>query len=107
MNADADLSEVPKAQRRHPPKPLRYYSHRYKDCHEAMAQAYRPGRHSLKAIADHFGVHYSTVSRAGGSNTVNRVFWQCKNLIPNTSEQGFVAMQDLTPTRVTPTRAHT
>jgi transposase len=57
---------VPIAQRRPPPKPLRHYAARYKDPHEAMAQAYRSGGYSLKAIADHFGVHYSTVSRALG-----------------------------------------
>jgi len=30
----------------------------------AMARAYLSGRHSMAAIALHFGVHYSTVSRA-------------------------------------------
>lgn len=29
-----------------------------------MALAYRSGQHSMAAIAAHFGVHYSTVSRA-------------------------------------------
>jgi len=28
-----------------------------------MAQAYLSGQHSMAAIAKHFGVHYSTVSR--------------------------------------------
>ena len=31
---------------------------------EAMARAYASGAYSLAAIAGHFGVHYSTVSRA-------------------------------------------
>jgi len=31
---------------------------------EAMAQAYRSGAYTMQAIADHFGVHYMTVSRA-------------------------------------------
>ncbi len=29
-----------------------------------MAAAFRSGAYTLKAIAEHFGVHYSTVSRA-------------------------------------------
>jgi putative transposase len=30
---------------------------------EAMARAYMSGQHKMAAIAEHFGVHYSTVSR--------------------------------------------
>jgi transposase len=30
---------------------------------EAMARAYLSGQHTMQAIAEHFGVHYSTVSR--------------------------------------------
>jgi len=33
-------------------------------CHEAMARAFLSGQHSMAEIARHFGVHYSTVSRA-------------------------------------------
>ncbi|MFO7858262.1 MAG: helix-turn-helix domain-containing protein [Ectothiorhodospiraceae bacterium] len=29
-----------------------------------MARAYRSGGYTMKAIAEHFGVHYATVSRA-------------------------------------------
>ena len=31
---------------------------------EAMARAYLTGRHTMAAIAQHFDVHYATVSRA-------------------------------------------
>lgn len=39
-----------------------------------MQAAYASGEYTLKAIADHFGVHYSTVSRV-----VNKILlmWQC------------------------------
>lgn len=59
-----DLSEVPGTQRRHPPKPLASYASTYSERHEAMVQAYRSGAYSQAEIARHFGVHYSTVSRA-------------------------------------------
>ncbi len=58
------LSEIPRAQRRAPPKPLAIYAKQYRDRHAAMAAAYRSGAYSPAAIARHFGVHYSTVSRA-------------------------------------------
>lgn len=59
-----DLSEVPKAQRRFPAKSLTWYAKANRDPHRAMAQAYTSGGYTLKAIGSHFGVHYSTVSRA-------------------------------------------
>lgn len=59
-----DLSEVPKAQRRFPTKSLTWYAQANRDPHQAMARAYTSGGYTLKAIATHFGVHYSTVSRA-------------------------------------------
>ncbi|HET7675031.1 MAG TPA: helix-turn-helix domain-containing protein, partial [Gammaproteobacteria bacterium] len=36
----------------------------YTDRRSAMAAAYQAGHYSLAAIARHFNVHYSTVSRA-------------------------------------------
>jgi putative transposase len=64
LDTSADLSEVPRAQRRAPAKELSAQEKRYSDRHAAMAAAYRSGRYSLAAIARHFGLHYSTVSRA-------------------------------------------
>ncbi len=60
------LGEVSRAQRRvlAPPLsklPTQYESRTSRD--EAMAAAYATGAYSMQAIADHFGVHYSTVSR--------------------------------------------
>jgi REP element-mobilizing transposase RayT len=61
---DQGPGEVPRAQRRSPPASLADYQARYADRAEAMAQAVHAGGYTLRAVADHFGVHYSTVSRA-------------------------------------------
>ena len=37
-----------------------------------MAAAYRSGDYSMKAIAEYFGVHYATVSRAGAGDERKR-----------------------------------
>lgn len=57
------LDEIPRAQRRPLAKPLAQYAKQH-DRPTAMALAYLSGDHTMKAIAEHFGVHYSTVSRA-------------------------------------------
>ncbi len=56
------LDEIPRAQRRGLSQPLADFEQRY-DRNEAMARAYQSGQHTMAAIARHFGVHYSTVSR--------------------------------------------
>lgn len=60
--ADEDrLREIPRAQRRPSAKPLAdYTSHGRK----GMAMAYLSGDYTIQTIADHFRVHYSTISRA-------------------------------------------
>ena len=45
-------------------KPLGDFARRYPDRREAMARAFQTGVYSMQEIADYFGVHYSTVSRA-------------------------------------------
>jgi putative transposase len=59
-----DLKEIPKAQRRAPGKPLSHYIANIPDAKEGMKEAYASGDYTLLQIADAFGVHYSTVSRA-------------------------------------------
>ncbi|MBS0311313.1 MAG: transposase [Proteobacteria bacterium] len=56
------LDEIPRAQRRPLTQPMTYFEHSY-DRNEAIARAYISGQHTLAAVAEHFGVHYSTVSR--------------------------------------------
>jgi putative transposase len=56
------LDEIPRAQRRMLTQSLAEFEQRY-ERNEAMARAYMSGQHTMAAIAEHFGVHYSTVSR--------------------------------------------
>jgi len=58
------LREVPMVQRRPMAWPLDAHAARFADRDEAMARAYRSGAYTMQAIADHFDVHYRTVSRA-------------------------------------------
>ena len=56
------LDEIPRAQRRALTQALADFERHYPR-NEAMARAYLSGQHTMLAIAEHFGVHYSTVSR--------------------------------------------
>lgn len=56
------LDEIPRAQRRALTQALADFARHYPR-NEAMARAYLSGQHTMLAIAEHFGVHYSTVSR--------------------------------------------
>ncbi|MDD4915906.1 MAG: transposase [Methylococcales bacterium] len=60
---DKQLIEIPRVQHHPPAKLLDYYATKYPQRNEAMTMAFKTGDYSLKAIADHFDVHYSTVSR--------------------------------------------
>lgn len=63
--SDGDnLSEVPRVQRRPLAKPLSYYRDNIPDRRQAMAVAYASGHYTMQQIAEAFGVHYATVSRA-------------------------------------------
>ncbi len=53
---------IPRTQRRALTQPLSEFAQKY-DRNEAIALAYLSGQHSMAAIAEHFGVHYTTVSR--------------------------------------------
>ena len=64
MSDKVAIGEIPRAQRRPVAKPLDYYQTKYRDAKAAMIAAYATGDYTLQAIADHFGVHYATVSRA-------------------------------------------
>ena len=62
--AESDRQEVPRAQRRALTEPLAWYRDRYPVRDDAMARAYLSGAYTMKEIAEAFGVHYMTVSRA-------------------------------------------
>lgn len=58
------LNEVSKSQSRTLALPLADYAHRWPERNEGMARAYFSGAYTMREIAEHFGVHYMTVSRA-------------------------------------------
>jgi len=60
---DKDLSEIPAAQRRPLPRPLVVYAREYPNRDEAIRAAYASGGYSMKEVGEHFGLHYSRISR--------------------------------------------
>lgn len=61
--ADASLAEVPKSQLSRVAVSLDAYTKQAADRNDAICLAFRGGGHSMKAIGDHFGLHYSSVSK--------------------------------------------
>lgn len=59
-----DLKEIPKVQRRPLDRPLSYYVEAFTNTKNGMRKADETGDYTMQQIADAFGVHYSTVSRA-------------------------------------------
>jgi putative transposase len=59
-----DLKEIPKVQRKPVGRPLSGYVEAFPDVKDGMRKAYESGDYTMRQIADAFGVHYSTVSRA-------------------------------------------
>ena len=60
----APLREVSKAQRRAVAMTLPQYQLRHTNWGEAIAHAYLSGAYTMAMVAEHFGVHTMTVSRA-------------------------------------------
>jgi putative transposase len=60
---DKNLSEIPSSQKRARPKTLAQYQKLFPDRNQAITAAYESGGYSLQALGDHFGLHYSRVSR--------------------------------------------
>ncbi len=64
VDARAKQKEIPRAQRRAMAKSLDYYRDTFEDVKDGMRAAYATADYTLQNVADAFGVHYSTVSRA-------------------------------------------
>jgi putative transposase len=64
IDSDQDLSEVPRPQRLPEARSLDEYAALGTGQKKSMVLAYQSGGYALAQIARHFGVHYSTVSRA-------------------------------------------
>jgi REP element-mobilizing transposase RayT len=62
IHAGASLRDIPAVQQRPIPKPLTEIAAAHRR-DEAIATAYASGGYSMKDIGDHFGLHYSRVSR--------------------------------------------
>ena len=56
------LTEIPRAQRRAAKRALAEFASAH-ERNDAIALAYLSGQHTMSAIAAHFGMHYTTVSR--------------------------------------------
>jgi putative transposase len=59
-----DIQEVPRMQRCPAAMPLGWHEAQHEQRDSGMVSAYRSGDYTMKEIADWFGVHYATVSRA-------------------------------------------
>ncbi|MEH8019592.1 transposase [Rheinheimera muenzenbergensis] len=57
------LSDIPKKQRRGKALSLTEYEHAANTRNDAIVTAYRSGGYTLKEIGNHFGLHYSRVSK--------------------------------------------
>lgn len=63
LDRDKDLREVPLRQRRPVARPLSDFSAKERSRDEAIVAAYASGGYTMQEIGDHFGLHYSYVSR--------------------------------------------
>jgi putative transposase len=58
-----ELDEVPALQKRASLKPISHFQTKYEDTNIAIKEAYLTGGHTMKEIGQHFGKHYTTISR--------------------------------------------
>jgi putative transposase len=58
-----ELDEVPALQKRAPLKTISYFQAKYEDTNIAIKEAYLTGGNTMKEIGQHFGKHYTTISR--------------------------------------------
>jgi len=58
-----DLTEIPRVQRRPLSQPLIKYEQQFPTRDTAIAAAYASGGFTMKDNGEHFGLHYSRVSR--------------------------------------------
>jgi putative transposase len=63
IDKDRDLSEVRSSQRRAKARALTEYETRYEGRTKSILAAYKSGGYTMKAIADHFNLYYSSVCK--------------------------------------------
>ena len=64
LDPSQSLKDMPKKQKRLPPKPLSYYEAKYDSRDLAMSKSYLSGHYTLTEVGEWFCVSYATVSRA-------------------------------------------
>ncbi len=77
-----DKTETSRSQKKGVSLALHEYRASFDDRREAMAHAYLDGAYTMAEVAEHFSVHYKTVSRAVHAFEAAR----CANVRPDTSE---------------------
>jgi putative transposase len=63
IGKERDLSGAPLSQRRVKARALTEYETRYEDRNKSILAAYKSGGYTMKAIADHFNLHYLSMSK--------------------------------------------
>jgi putative transposase len=63
LRGDSEDVNIPRVQRRPPAPALAVIKAEYTDRNAAMVAAYQTGEYSYHRIAEHFGVHFTTVGR--------------------------------------------
>ena len=63
LERDIKDVNIPRAQRRRPPPPLARIASAHKNREQAVLAAHATGAYSYQQIADHFGMHFTTVGR--------------------------------------------
>jgi putative transposase len=63
IDKDRDITEVPSSQRRAKARALTEYETRYEGRNKSILAVYKSGGYTMKVIADHFNLHYSSVSK--------------------------------------------
>lgn len=63
ISINQSLDDIPLSQKRQVAKPLMDYEKKYEERDDAIYSCYKSGAYSMKEIGDHFGLHYSRVSR--------------------------------------------
>ena len=63
IDKDRDLMEVPSSQRRAKARALTEYETMYESRNKSILAAYKSGGYTMKAIADHFNLHYLSMSK--------------------------------------------
>lgn len=63
IDEKASLDDIPALQKTELAKPISFYKEQYQDNSRAIKEVFLTGAYTLKEIGDHFGKHYSTISR--------------------------------------------